>query len=187
MENLTLSKVLSVSVIVLVMLNPIAHVFTAHNSAVQAIPIFKPLKYKLVNALTGDLLGVDQDGNVHGKGDHRKDHVCFYYHKPDKGIVMLESTSGLGFVSLDSEGNVILSNEHFSDEEEDIGSGLFTSYRRFRAVYDTWNPSSHSQVQLESEDMPGCSLSFDSEGVALNACSHEGVEATKFILLRIGC
>ena len=118
MANLSFSRVLSFSVLVLVMLNLIANIFAVRNSAVQAIPIFGPLKYKLVIADTGALLGVDDNGVVHANGDHRRDHVCFYYHAPEKGIVMLESTSGLGFVSLDSEGNVMLSNEHFSDEEE---------------------------------------------------------------------
>ena len=113
--------------------------------------------------------------------------MCFFIHKTHKGIIMLESTSGLGFVSLDSAGKVILSNEHFGDEEDGIGSDLLVCYRRFAAVYNTASPSSHSPVQLESEEMPGCSLAFDSEGLALNACCHEGIEATKFILLRSGC
>ena len=170
------------------MLNPIAHIFAARNSAAEAVPIFGPLKYKLVDADTGALLGIDDNGIVHANGDHRTDEVCFYYHAPEKGIVMLESTSGLGFVSLDSEGNVILSSEHFSDEqEEDIGSGLLVSYRRFKAAYSTASSSSHTQVKLESEELPGCSLAFDSQGAALNACCHEGVEATKFTLIRSGC
>ena len=186
MENITLARVLLISVLVLGTPNPFANIFATQNSAVEAIPIFQPLKYRVINTDTGDMLGVDDNGNLHGRGDPRRDNLCFFYHKPEMGIMMLESTSGFGFVSLDSEGNVLLSTEIFSDEEEDVGSGVFVSHRRFRTVYDTENPSSHSQVQLESEDMPGCSLAFDDEGVALNACCHEG-EATKFILVRNGC
>lgn len=181
------SVVLSKSILVLLTLNALVQIFAGQNSAAQAIPIFKPFSYKLVEVSTGKLLSVDEEGNVHAKGDDKSgDHVCFSYHKPTKDVVMLESTSGLGYVSVDSEGNVVLSKEQFSDEEE-VGSGLSIAHRRFKAKYGTGKYSHHPQVQLEVEDLPGCTLAFDNEGEALNACKHDGTEAATLKLLHFNC
>lgn len=213
MAAATVSKVVWIFILFLGMLNTMAYIFSLGGIQAQAFPLpskFKPVKYRFANVETGDLLAVDKNGTIHGKGDHREDHVCFYYHHPKKGIVMLESVSGLGYVSVDIEGNVTMATENFSDEEPDemdsphqgqdemgsaqqeqnqTSSGSFVWYRRFKALYDsaTTYGSSHQEVRLESEELPGCYLSFDESGAPLNACAHEGEEVTKFTLLRAGC
>ena len=185
----TVSRVVWISILLLGMLNTIPYILSARGTQAQAFPIkFKPVKYKFVIAETGDLMAVDRNGTLHGKGDHTKDQVCFFYHRLSKDIVMLESPNGLGYVSMDTHGNVTLATENFSDEEQDeMGSGIMVWYRRFKALYDSDIASTHSRVQLESEELPGCYLSFDDEGIPLNACAHQGLKVTKFLLLRSGC
>ena len=187
----TISSVVWISILLLGMLNTIPYILSARGTQAQAYPnpnTFKPIKYRFVNVETGDLLAVDQNGNLLGKGDYTKDYLCFYYHKPAKDIVMLESTSGLGFVSVDIHGNVAIARENFSDEEqEEMPSESLVWYRRFKPLYFTEIASSHAYVQLESEELPGCYLILDDEGIPLNACANQGLDVTEFALLRSGC
>lgn len=173
-------KIASKSVVALIVVSAFVQVFPGKNLATFAVPTFQPLEYKFVSETTGQLLAVDEKGSVHINGDHRTgDNICFFYHQIGKGIVMLETTDGRGFVSIHSNGSVALSQGPFNDKDEDSAT-----YRIFQPIYTTHTTSSHVKAQMEVADLPGCALVFDSEGVAANACDHAGMEAEWLTLLR---
>ena len=170
----------SKAVVALIVVSAFVQIFPGKDWATFAIPSFAPIKYRFISVTTGQPLAVDEGGTIHINGDHRTgDNLCFFYHQVALGVVMLETTDGRGFVSIDGNGDAALSQGPFNDED-----ATSTTYRKFQPIYSSAPTSSHTQAQFEVADLPGCALAFDSEGVAANACDHAGMETETFTLLR---